>query len=134
MVAGRRVYLDASALVKLVMSEPETPALMAYLGDASFVLSSRLSHVEVRRAVARVAEPGDVKHATSTLEGLQLIELDAAIADVAGSAAPVSLRSLDAIHLASAMAVMDEIEAFVTYDLRLADAAREAGLTVVGPA
>ena len=128
------MYLDASALVKLVMSEPETPALMAYLGDASFVLSSRLSHVEVRRAVARVAEPGDAEHATSTLEGLQLIELDAAVADVAGSAAPVSLRSLEAIHLASAMSVTDEIEAFVTYDLRLADAARAAGLTVVGPA
>jgi predicted nucleic acid-binding protein len=128
------VYLDASALVKLVMSEPETPALVAYLGDASFVLSSRLSHVEVRRAVARVAEPGDVEHAASMLEGLQLIELDAAVADVAGSAAPVSLRSLEAIHLASAMSVTDEIEAFVTYDLRLADAARAAGLTVVAPA
>jgi hypothetical protein len=128
------VYLDASALVKLVMSEPETPALMAYLGDASFVLSSRLSHVEVRRAVARVAEPGDVEHGTSMLEGVQFIELDAAVADVAGSAGPVSRRSLDAIHVASAMSVGDEIEAFVTYDLRLADAARAAGLPVVAPA
>jgi hypothetical protein len=128
------VYLDASALVKLVMSEPETQALLAYLGDASFVLSSRVSHVEVLRTVARVAEPGDVEHGTSMLEGVQFIELDAAVADVAGSAGPVSRRSLDAIHVASAMSVGDEIEAFVTYDLRLADAARAAGLPVVAPA
>ena len=134
MVAARRVYLDASALVKLVLPEAETEALVAYLADASFVLSNRLSHVEVRRAVARIAEPGDDEHARRTLDVLQLIELDAGIADVAGSAAPVTLRSLDAIHLASALSVHEELDALVTYDVRLADAAREAGLTVVAPA
>jgi uncharacterized protein len=133
-VADRAVYLDASALVKLVLPEPETEALRAFLAGMSFVLTSRLAGVEVRRAVARIAKPGDDEHVRSVLEGLQVIELDAAVAEVAGSAAPVSLRSLDAIHLASALAMGDELEALVTYDLRLADAARQAGLDVVAPA
>lgn len=64
---------------------------------------------------------------------MQLIELDAATARFAGELEPAALRSLDAIHLASALAVADELEAFITYDSRLADAARNAGLTVVTP-
>jgi predicted nucleic acid-binding protein len=128
------VYLDASALVKLVHAEPETEALRAFLADMSLLLTSRVAQVEVRRAVARIAEPGDDEHVRSVLEGLQTIELDAAVADAAGLAEPVSLRSLDAIHLASVLAVSDAVEAVVTYDLRLADAARQAGLEVVAPA
>jgi uncharacterized protein len=133
-VANRRVYVDASALVKLIRSEPETEALVAFLANDSFVLTSRLAQVEVRRAVARIAEPGDDEHARRVLEGLPLIEVDAAVADVAGSALPVSLRSLDAVHLASALSVRGELDALVTYDVRLADTARGAGLTVVAPA
>lgn len=133
MVAGRRVYLDASALVKLVLPEVETEALISYLADMPVAFSSRIAQVEVRRAVARVAEPGDEEHAREVLEGLQLIEFDGAVAELAGSTAPGSLRSLDAIHLASALSVAPELDGFVSYDRRLADAAREAGLTVVAP-
>jgi len=68
------------------------------------------------------------------LSGLQFIELDAETTEVAGSVAPARLRSLDAIHLASALAVAPELDGFVTYDARLADATRAAGLEVVVPA
>lgn len=134
MVASRGAYLDASALVKLILPEGETRALRAYLVDVSLVISSRLASIEVRRAVGRIGKPGDDAHARAVLEGLQIIELDVAVADMAGSASPVSLRSLDAIHLASALMVRDELDALVTYDVRLADAARRVGLTVLSPA
>jgi predicted nucleic acid-binding protein len=65
--------------------------------------------------------------------GIHFIELDEAIARAAGAAVPPSLRSLDAIHLASALSVSDELDALVTYDQRLADAARAAGLSVIQP-
>jgi predicted nucleic acid-binding protein len=132
-VATRRVYLDASALVKLVLPEAETPALTTYLAGDPMILSSRVGHIEVRRAVARISEPGDEEHVDRMFEGVQIIELDTTVAQLAGSVTPAVLRSLDAIHLASALSIRDELEAVVTYDLRLADAAREAGLTVVAP-
>jgi predicted nucleic acid-binding protein len=128
------VYLDASALVKLVLPEAETAALRAFLAEKPRRLSSRIAEVEVARAVGRIAEPGDEAQVRLVLSGLQLIELDPACADLAGSVAPTGLRSLDAIHLASALAVGSELDGFVTYDARLADAARAAGLDVVAPA
>jgi predicted nucleic acid-binding protein len=134
MVASRRLYLDASALVKLILPEAETEMLIGYLADTPSTFSSRIAHVEVRRAVARVAEPGDDEHARSVLAGLQLIELDAVLAELAGSATPTSLRSLDAIHLAAALSLTPELDALITYDNHLADAARAAGLNVVSPA
>jgi uncharacterized protein len=70
----------------------------------------------------------------TAFQSLEIIELDEAIATNAARLAPATLRSVDAIHLASAMILGDEVSAFVTYDLRLADAARLAGLTVVTPA
>lgn len=101
-------YLDASALVKLVTDETETATLRAHLGRYAGRSTSRLAAVEVPRALAR-------KGPASLLE-------------------PRLLRSLDAVHLASAISLGDELEVFITYDLRLADAARGAGLTVLAPA
>ena len=86
------------------------------------------------RAIGRIAEPGDAAQVGIVLSGLQFIELGADTTELAGSLAPARLRSLDAIHLASALAVAPELDAFVTYDARLADAARAAGLEVVVPA
>lgn len=128
------VYLDASALVKLILPEAETEALRAFLADKPHRLSSRIAEVEVTRAVGRIAQPGDAAQVRLVLSGLQFIELDADTTEVAGSLAPARLRSLDAIHLASALAVAPELEAFVTYDARLAEATRAAGLEVVVPA
>jgi predicted nucleic acid-binding protein len=69
-----------------------------------------------------------------TLEGLVIVELDESMASIAATVEPSQLRSLDAIHLASALALGPDLETFVSYDARLADAARAAGLTVVAPA
>jgi uncharacterized protein len=128
------VYLDASALVKLVVSEAETEALRTFLTDKPRRMSSRIAEVEVTRAVGRIATPGDEAQVRIVLSGLQFIELDAGTAEVAGSLAPATLRSLDAVHLASALAVAPELDAFVTYEARLAAAARAAGLEVAAPA
>ncbi len=135
MIAGARrlFYLDASALVKLVISEPETGALWALLADGSMLASSLIAEVELRRAAARQSTRSAAGQIDSVLASALLIRLEPAIARAAGEAAPASLRSLDAIHLASALSVQDELSAFVTYDLRQADAARAAGLNVIAP-
>jgi hypothetical protein len=127
------VYLDASALVKLVVTEAETRPLRAYLADTTRRLSSRIAEVEVRRAVRRVARPGDQEHLAAILSAIEFIELDARISAQAAAVEPTALRSLDAIHVASALAVREELKAVVTYDARLADAARAAGLEVAAP-
>jgi predicted nucleic acid-binding protein len=132
----RACYLDASALVKLATREAETDALRAQLETYDARLTSRLSTVEVARALIRrgttTARLADA--VADALSGFAIIEVEAAIAEAAGRLEPPILRSLDAIHLASALALGDELEAVVTYDARLADAARVAGVTVVAPA
>ena len=124
-------YVDASALVKLVADEPGSMAMHRWFIEAERVLTSRVGAIETRRAAARVAhEAGRVD---AVLDPIELIELDEAIANRAASAGPVGLRTLDAIHLATALEI-GPIDAFVTYDDRLADAARLIGLPVVRPA
>jgi predicted nucleic acid-binding protein len=136
-VVAARLYVDASALVKLVLREPETEALRAYLMARLAPMTSRIATVEVRRAIGRAIErdmEGPQEEALLAIwERVDVIELDAAIAASAARMAPPTIRSLDAIHLASALAVGDELDAFVTYDMRLADAAARAGLTVRAP-
>jgi predicted nucleic acid-binding protein len=129
-------YLDASALVKLATREAESDALRDHLAQYAARITSRLAHIEVTRALVRRGEASaeladDVGEA---FEGISVIELDERVALQAGRLQSASLRSLDAIHLASALSVRDELEALVTYDVRLADAARGAGLTVIAPA
>lgn len=130
---ARAVYLDASALVKLVITEPESAALRVFLSARPVILSSRISSVEVRRVARRQTEQNADEAVDALLEGVRLIELDAAMAREAGIASPSSLRSLDAIHLASALSLGEELEAVVTYDHRLAEAAQKAGLAVETP-
>jgi len=130
-------YLDASALVKLVTDEAETVALRAHLATFTSRSTSRLATVEVPRALARkgVASVAVAAEAwQQTIQGLVVIELERRIGEAAAAVDPATLRSLDAIHLATALALGAELDAFVTYDARLADAARAAGLTVVAPA
>jgi predicted nucleic acid-binding protein len=126
--------MDASALVKLVITEDESGALREYIGEGATLISSRVGEVELRRVTGRQAErPADAA-VDAVLRATSFMELDPLIAGSAGRIGPTTLRSLDAIHLASALALRDELDAFVTYDLRLADAARGAGLRVVSPA
>lgn len=130
----RPVYLDSSALAKLVLHEPESPALAAWIRDWPDRLSSVVSAVEVRRALRRVSAPPTLmRRLAEIMESLSLVRLDPPILELAGALPGVSLRSLDAIHLATALSIGDAPEAFVTYDARLAQAAKRARLNVVAP-
>ena len=129
-------YLDASAIVKLATAEAETQALRAHLAQHQHLITSRLATVEVPRALKRRGPESEASAAEpmrEVLEHLQVVELDAGIAMIVAVLAPPTLRSLDAIHLASALAIGEELTEVVTYDLRLAAAARSAGLEVRSP-
>jgi predicted nucleic acid-binding protein len=123
------LYLDSSALVKFVADEPESAALRAMVGEES-LMSSEIARVEVARAARRHAAE-DVGR--ELLDRLFEVELTAEILEAAAVAQPPELSSLDAIHLASALASRDGIDAFVAYDARLAGAAAQAGLKVAAP-
>lgn len=128
-------YLDASALLKLVVEEPESPALMADAAAWPHLVSSSLVRVEVPRAARRVsADVAVVARARHVVGSVGLLPLDESVLRRAAEAAPPSLRSLDAIHLASALSLGEDLAAMVVYDRRLADAAEAAGLTVLVPA
>lgn len=128
------LYFDSSALVKLVARERESPALFELLAPRPDVVSSALARVEVLRAVARAGgRDGERQRAEAVLERLTLIAVDTMILRAASDVEPVSLRSLDAVHLASALALGDDLEEFVGYDRRLNHAARELGLPVSSP-
>lgn len=128
-----RIYLDASAAVKLVVSEPESASVRRFVAGQVTRVSSRILAVELMRAVAR-ASSASLDQARSLLEVMEFVELDVEIAERAARLEPVGLRSLDAIHLASALVLGDELDAFITYDARQAHAARALGLTVEAPA
>lgn len=132
-MVDRLTYLDASALVKLIFSEPESEALRRWLLAHPAMLTSRLAFVEVRRAILRVTDAIDEAVFQAVWDRAQIVELTAGIAQVAAHIGPPGLRSLDAMHVASALALGEELEAFVTYDTRQAEAAREAGLIIAAP-
>jgi len=126
-------YVDSSALVKLIRREPETDALRRYLTSAGPLASSIFATVEVSRAIARGAP--DLTAGIPAVTGmLVLLPFDSRIATRAAALGPASMRTLDAIHLASAVELGDELTAFVSYDERLLAAARDLGLPVVAPA
>jgi predicted nucleic acid-binding protein len=132
-VVTGRVYLDASAAVKLVVSEAESASVRQFLADQVAHISSRVLAVELLRAVER-RSPELLNQARSVLGVMEFVELDEGIAERAAMLEPVGLRSLDAIHLASALALGQDLDAFVTYDSRQADAASALGLAVAAPA
>ena len=124
-------YLDASAIVKLVIDEPESETLLHWYHESDRIITSRIGVVEVRRAVnRRDHDPGQM---LAVLARLEVLELDPEVDRLAGGILPAALRTLDAIHVATALSIPG-VEAFVTYDDRLAGAARAAGLPVVRPA
>ncbi|MGH3275856.1 MAG: type II toxin-antitoxin system VapC family toxin [Streptosporangiaceae bacterium] len=127
------IYLDTSAALKLVLPEPETPALELWIaGQASLPrVSSRLLRIELLRAVARNA-PHRMSRAHVVLAAVALLGMDDA-APAAEMIGEPSLRSLDAIHLATAHGIRTELTAFVCYDKRLCESARAAGLPVEAP-
>ena len=120
------LYLDASALVKLAIAEPGADELTALVNEASEIVTSAVALVELRRALARSAPEFDPD---IIIERCTVIDLDPTIIRQAGILPP-TLRSLDAIHVASALAVASDLDAFVTFDERQAAAAAAAGLPV----
>jgi predicted nucleic acid-binding protein len=126
-------YLDASAAVKLVKSETESRALIKWLGTRPRLSSSALVRVELVRAIGR-DEPEALARARRLLAELAMRDVDDEVLDRAGEIAPLTLRTLDAIHLATATLLGPDLEAVVTYDRRMIEAARLYGLPVASPA
>jgi predicted nucleic acid-binding protein len=130
-----QLYLDTSALVKLVIREQESDPLRDYLaqfpGDITF--TSALSRTELIRAVARAGSPDFLTHATRVLRRLDLVALSNSVLDDAAALPPAELRTLDAIHLAAAKTA-PTLRAVITYDVRFSAAAASLGMTVVSPA
>jgi uncharacterized protein len=125
------LYLDSSAIVKLVAREPETPELVEAVRADPAVISSALAWTEVIRAVRRAR--GRVARAQEVLEGIALVPIDDGILRGAADLPPVGLRTLDAIHVATALSLGDDIASLVTYDGHLAEAAATAGIQVIVP-
>jgi len=125
------LYLDSSAIVKLVAREPETPELVEAVRADPAVISSALARTEVIRAVRRAR--GRVARAQEVLEGIALVPIDDGILRGAADLAPVGLRTLDAIHVATALSLGEDLASLVTYDGRLAEAAATAGIQVIAP-
>ena len=124
-------YLDASAIVKLVVDEVESPVLLHWYVEVERAVTSRIGVIETRRAIRR--RDHDEARLAAVIDRLEVFELDADIDRRASAITPLSLRTLDAIHVATALAIPG-LGSFVTYDDRLADAARAVGLPVVRPA
>ena len=125
-------YVDASALVKLVLAESESPGMLRWYVESERVSTSLVGVIETRRAVARRShDPIDLER---VLSGVEVVGINARLADRAAAIVPATVRTLDAIHLATAMGMGSALASFVTYDERLAAAARTLGLPVVSPA
>ena len=131
---GDAVYLDSSAFVKLFLPEPDSAALTRYLAPRALRVSAMLLRTEVLRAAVRATlSPQRMLLVRALLDGIVLIGADVTLSDEAGITRPPELRSLDAIHLASARTLGRKLEALVTYDQRLAGAAAWYGVPVVSP-
>jgi uncharacterized protein len=129
------IYLDSSALVKLAVTEPESAALRHWLaGQPNLVrVSSSVIRVEVPRAVWR-AEPTALPESYQIIQRTGEVGLTDEVLSKAAAVRPPTLRVIDAIHLASALAIRQELTAFVAYDKRLLAAAKNAGLPTASPA
>ena len=133
-MTGKLLYLDSSAILKVAVSEPESKALFELLGDWPLRVSSELSRTEVLRALRRAgASPAAFRRGQKILDRIGMMPVDTRILGDAAAVKPAELRSLDAIHLASALSLRDELAAVVTYDTRLSVASAGAGLNVWSP-
>ena len=127
-------YVDTSALVKLVVAEPQTTALRTWLTEADRKPAAcDLARTELLRAVRRMV-PDRVVHARAVLDSITLTQVTTSIFEQAARLDPMSLRGLDAIHVAAALDLGDDLDGLITYDDRLAEAARLNGIPVLAPA
>ncbi|MFT4232644.1 MAG: type II toxin-antitoxin system VapC family toxin [Leucobacter sp.] len=126
-------YLDTSALVKLVDIEAETSALETWLAEhEARIITSSLTLTELPRAI-RHSNPVLLSTAYDWLRACAIVNLDSSLFECAARIDPPLLRSLDALHLAAAIHLGGQLDAFVSYDHRLIEAARQAGLRTASP-
>ncbi len=125
-------YLDSSAIVKLAIREPESAALRRYLRGKRPLVSSALARTEVLRALLPAGDEA-VARGRSVLQRLDLVRVNDRVLNTAGVLHPHGLRSLDAIHLATAQQLGPELTALVTYDVRMVTAAKQLGHRIVQP-
>jgi predicted nucleic acid-binding protein len=129
------IYLDTAALVRLICHEAESDALVDWIADHAdeLLISSAIAEVELQRAV-RGVEPALLANVPGLLGRIAIYEIDEVVRSTAAAYEEPRLRSLDAIHLATADAVLgDDLTAFVTYDRRLLAAAGALGLPTASP-
>lgn len=126
-------YVDTSAAVKLVVRERETPALVKWCEQhEDQLVSSDLTRTELLRATRRAA-PDRLVQARAVLDAFILLSLPTDLFERAATIEPDLLRTLDALHIAAALAIGDDLGGIVTYDDRLAEAATANGIVVVAP-
>ena len=126
-------YLDTSAAAKLVVAEPASEAMASWAAaHETQVIASDLLRTELLRATRRAA-PDRMQRARAVLDALTLFVLTSATFERAATLDPDDLRSLDALHLAAAMELGDELDGMVTYDDRMAVAAARYGVAVIAP-
>ncbi|NDL57049.1 type II toxin-antitoxin system VapC family toxin [Phytoactinopolyspora mesophila] len=126
------IYLDSSAIIKLVVRESESAALRQYLRRRRPLVSSALARTEVVRALLPAGEKA-VAAGRKVLRRIDVVRISNGILDDAATLRPDEVRSLDAIHLATAFRLGEDLGALVTYDERMAEAAKQSGHRVVMP-
>lgn len=127
------IYIDTSALLRLVFPDDTTPALREFLGEDPALVSSALLLVEARRGTSR-RSARRLAQVDVLLREVEVVGIDDAVIESAGRLPDPGLRPLDALHLATALLIREDVDALLTYDGRLADAARAHGLAVAAPA
>jgi len=125
-------YLDSSAIVKLAVREPQSLALRRYLRRRQPLVSSALARTEVLRALLPAGDEA-MARGRAVLQRIDLVRVNDRILNAAGVLRPFELRSLDAIHLATVQELGDELSALVTYDNRMATAAKQLGYRIAQP-
>ncbi|UEA81734.1 type II toxin-antitoxin system VapC family toxin [Tsukamurella paurometabola] len=131
------IYMDTSALTKLIIAEQESDALTVWVAEQAeaheTLTTSDVGRIELMRTAARRDDDEIFDHARYVANWINGASVTEEIVAGAEHIGPPSLRSLDAIHLASAVSIRELVSAFVSYDKRLLDAARAEGLPVVSP-
>jgi predicted nucleic acid-binding protein len=133
MSAERAVYVDSSAIVKLVVREPESAALRRYLRSRRPLVASAIARTEVLRALIPLGDEA-LRRGRQVLRTIELARISDRVLDASGVLPPAELRSLDAVHLATAAQLGASMAGIVTYDERMVAAAEAAGFAVASPA
>ena len=132
MSAEAVTYIDSSAIVKLIVEEPESTVLRRYLRGRRPLVSSAIVRTEVKRAILPLGAAA-LRRADEVLGRIELVRINNLVLNAAGLMKPDEIRSLDAIHLATAALFQTTLRGLITYDTRMANAAQVLGWTVSAP-